>query len=103
MKVVWTKHAYEAWLEIAQYISETFGLKALQDFQKNTLQWESTISTMPEAGRVEPLLQGMQKVYRSVVVGRHSKMVYSVEENVIKIDAFWDTRREPTSQVNGLQ
>ena len=102
MNVIWTKHAYLSWQEIALYISETFGARALQDFQQKTIQWEEAISAMPQLGRVEPLLQGLPKTYRSVVVGKHSKMIYSIEERVIKIDAFWDTRREPKQQVAGL-
>lgn len=102
MKVIWTRRAYRSWQEIALYISKTFGQKALQDFQQKTLQWEATISAMPQVGRIEPLLQGLPKMYRSVVVDKHSKMIYSIEEHIIKIDAFWDTRREPKQQATNI-
>lgn len=99
MKIVWTKSALLSWQEIAQYIHDTFGEKALMEFQKKTTEWEDTILAMPHIGHIEPLLQGLEVTYRSVVIHKHSKLVYSIGNDIIKIHAFWDTRREPRQQI----
>ncbi|MBR1520000.1 MAG: type II toxin-antitoxin system RelE/ParE family toxin [Bacteroidaceae bacterium] len=99
MKIVWTKSALQSWQEIAQYINDTFGSKALIDFQKKTTEWENIILTMPLIGHAEPLLEGMDETYRSIVVHKHSKLIYSVDNGLIKIHAFWDTRQEPKQPI----
>lgn len=95
MRIVWTKSALCSWQEIAQYIYDAFGVKALMDFQQKTSEWESTILSMPCIGHIELLTQGMQEEYRSVIVHKYSKMVYAVDGECVKILAFWDTRKEP--------
>lgn len=99
MKIVWTKSALQSWQEIAQYINDAFGVKALMDFQKKTTEWEATILAMPHIGHTEPLLHGMKVTYRSVVVHEHSKLIYSIDNEIIKIHAFGDTHREPKQQI----
>lgn len=47
------------------------------------------------AGPVEPLLAHREKEYHSLVVEKHFKLIYYVEENVIHIAAVWDTRKNP--------
>ena len=98
MKVIWTPRAYESWLEAAKYIKKEFGWRALEKFRDSTLQWEEILATMPQTGHREPLLEGMKKTYRSVVINKKNKLIYTIEEDCIKIDDFWDTRREPNKQ-----
>ena len=103
MKVIWTPRAYQSWCEAARYIHDVFGTKALAKFLNNTQQWENTIASMPKIGQIEPLLKGLPKVYRSVVISKLNKLIYTIESDHIKIDDFWDTRREPYSQTKGLK
>lgn len=105
MKIIWTKRAYKAWLEAAQYIRTEFGQKALVKFQNNTKEWENVLISMPNVGAVEQLLKGLGKEYRSIVVSKHNKLIYSIEteKGHIKIDDFWDTRREPILQATRLK
>ena len=103
MKIIWTKRAYQSWLEAAQYIRQEFGQRALEKFQNNTQQWENILSSMPQAGAVEPLLMDLKQKYRSVVISRKNKLIYTIEKDFIKIDDFWDTRREPKLQTKGLK
>ena len=74
MKIIWTKRAYQSWLEAAQYIKQEFGQRALEKFQNNTQQWENILSSMPQAGAVEPLLMDLKQKYRSVVISRKNKL-----------------------------
>ena len=36
--------------------------------------------------------------YRSIIINGLSKMVYYIDDEFVRIAAFWDTRREPQSQ-----
>ena len=85
------------------YILANFGKPSQMEFYQKTLSWEKAISQMPNIGKVEPLLSHLPKIYRSVVVSSHSKMVYSVADDSITIHDFWDTRREPKSLVKGIE
>ena len=44
--------------------------------------------SMPNVGAVEHLLKGLGKEYRSIVVSKHNKLIYSIEteKSHIKID-----------------
>ena len=46
-------------------------------------------------GLVEPLLEGRNKVYRSLVIHKLYKLVYYVDEETIYIADLWDVRRDP--------
>ena len=61
MKIIWTRRAYQSWLEAAKYIRESFGSSALKKFNDNTRRWEATLALMPEIGAPEPLLSGFDK------------------------------------------
>ena len=102
MKVIWTRQAYESWIRVARYIRKEFGQRALEKFVKETRQWEDTLCSMPQTGHIEPLLEGLSKTYRSVIINKKSKLIYTVEAEHIKIDDFWDTRREPKKLVENI-
>ena len=103
MKIIWTKRAYQSWLDAAKYIRQEFGQGALEKFQDNTHQWETVLESMPQSGIVEPLLKGMKKEYRSIVIRKQNKLIYTIEKEHIKIDDLWDTRREPQQLKKGLK
>ena len=54
-------------------------------------------------GLKEPLLRGLKREYRSVVVHRNCKLVYYVEGDILYIAALWDTRREPRLQADNTK
>ena len=56
------------------------------------------LSRNPHLGPVEPYLDNMPEIYRSIVVNRLNKIVYYIKDNGIVIADFWDTRREPRTQ-----
>ena len=45
-------------------------------------------------------MAGRKAQYRSMVIHKHFKLVYRIDEQrqVIRIAALWDTRREPRRQ-----
>ena len=48
----------------------------------------------PQAGPVEPLLKGYDCEFRSLVVEKHYKLIYTFTDELIEIHAVWDCRQE---------
>lgn len=102
MIVRWTLRALQEWEKVVFYIHQEFGSKAVERFEKDIEKWESRIGMNPEVGRPEPLLQGKLHLYRGVILGKHNKMVYYAEDDVVWVVAVWDMRREPCRLGEGL-
>lgn len=102
MIVKWSGIALEKWSKIADYIFDEFGFIALQEYEKQTLQWETTILNNPSIGAIEPLLQKRTRCYRYVIIRHQTKLVYFVENDTIVIANVWDTRCEPKGQINEM-
>ena len=49
-----------------------------------------------DIGRVDPMFVDLSRSYRSIVIDGLSKLVYFVEDDIIYIAAFLDTRRLPS-------
>ena len=52
----------------------------------------------PNLGSIDPLFADRPVAYRSIIINGLSKMVYRVDDDVIHIVGFWDTRQEPEAQ-----
>ncbi len=48
-----------------------------------------------ESGRVEPLLVGKKKVYRTVNFEKDFKIIYSVGKDEIRLENLWNTKMSP--------
>lgn len=86
----------------AHYIYMQFGKQARKDFRENIGSIFELLRDNPQLGSVEPLLAGLKRTYRSIVIHRLNKLVYFVEDDIIYIVDFWDTRREPKNQAEHL-
>lgn len=62
------------------------------------------LARQPWLGRLEPLLADRAKAYRSLVIHKHCKVVYFVDEeaDTLVIADVWDTRREPKNLTQNL-
>lgn len=103
MRIIWQDNAKASFKHIAQYIKGRFGLQAKRDFVLRVQQQESLLKRHPNIGIIDPLFADRPIAYRSVIVGGLSKMVYRVDDSVIHVVAFWDTRREPTAQAKQVE
>ena len=70
-KVEWSDEARKNFRNTIRYIAYEFGKKAVRKFEANIAQWENLIAMNPAMGPKEPLLQGLKREYRSVVVHRN--------------------------------
>ena len=103
MDIVWADEAFQRWCEAADYILRQHGIRAVEKFQKDTEEWEDSLSANPQIGKVEPLLANRDKLYRGVVINKLNKLIYYIEKDTIIIADFWDTRREPKTQAGSLK
>ena len=99
MKIEWDPKATNGKNKIANYIREEFGVKSTRRFMEEVDHVAEMIMQFPNMGVIDPLFSDRKKAYRSVIVGGGlSKIVYTVEDNLVYIAAFWDCRQEPETQ-----
>ena len=98
MRVIWQEPAKESRRQIAAYIRQEFGRKRAVNFRQEVENTINLLMRAPNIGQIDPLFEGRAKTYRSVIVNGLNKIVYRVENDVIYIVAFWDTRMEPEEQ-----
>ena len=98
MRVVWYPEAAKRLHQVVSYIQTEYGSKNCTKFLKEAYRTERLLARNPYLGPVEPFLADAPVPYRSIVVNRLNKIVYWINEDVIEIVDFWDTRREPNQQ-----
>lgn len=97
MKAQWTDFAWSMLAQTADYILIEYGYAAFDTFLDEVDTCVHLLETQPMIGSEERYLQNRPLVYRSMVVGKHNKIVYTIdaEFDIIHIVDFWDTQREP--------
>lgn len=96
MRVEWSRRALCEWENTVRYIFREFGRKAAEKLEQDILRWEERIAVNPELAHQEPLLKNRAKLYRGLIVSKHSKLIFYVEKEVVYIADLWDMRREPS-------
>ena len=101
--------------ELSKFIKETALIVKLSNFDLTIIgevakpgkykvyQTERLLEWNPNLGPAEPYLADAPVLYRSIVVNRLNKIIYWINDDVIEIVDFWDTRREPTAQAEQTQ
>ena len=87
--------AREMLVAITDYYAEMAGMSSVDKLLDAVRQKTKRVAQYPESGTPEPLLAGRKYFYRSCILNRRIKMVYYVEDNTIKVAAFWDMRMNP--------
>jgi len=103
MIIRWSYKAQKQQDSAADYILKEFGAPALRKFYQKIDEIEAKLIEFPELGKLEPLLKHRKKAYRSIVLTKKNKLVYTIENDCICVNALWDTRREPKNQANRLK
>lgn len=103
MKVVWTENAEWHRDQIGDYIFERFGYRRMETFIEQVDQTVNMIIRNPNIGPIDPLFSDRPSVYRSVIINGLSKLVYRIDDDIIHIVAFWDTRQEPETQAEQVK
>lgn len=98
MKVVWQDKAKEGRRLVSAYIYRRFGVNRVKIFRQKVDQMVRMLMQSPNLGAIDPLFADRPACYRSVVINGLSKMVYRIDDDIIHIVGFWDTRQEPQCQ-----
>ena len=103
MIIRWSYKAQKQQDAVADYIFKEFGDLALRKFYQKIVTIEEKLVEFPEMGKLEPLLAHRKKVYRSIVLTKKNKLVYTIDKDCICVYALWDTRRESKAQASKLK
>jgi plasmid stabilization system protein ParE len=102
MIIRWSYRAQKQQDAVADYIFKEFGTLALREFYQKIDKVETDLVEFPEIGKLEPLLAHRKKLYRSIMLTKMNKLIYTINNDYIYVHAVWDTRREPKSQASKL-
>lgn len=103
MRVRWSTEAKEAKKQVSDYIRREFGVKRARRFKDDVDKTVEMIRRSPNIGQIDPLFDDMPIAFRSVIINGLNKMVYYVEDNILNIAAFWDTRVDADEQARLLK
>ena len=98
MRIEWTKDADRQRDQVAEYIRDEFGARRKRQFIDEVRQMTRKLKCSPNIGQIDPLFAHHAATYRSVIINGLNKMVYRIDDDIIYIIAFWDTRMEPEEQ-----
>lgn len=98
MKVIWQTPAIEGKQQVADYIRDRLGYKRKRMFIQQVNETVRKLMHSPNIGPIDSLFSDRPCTYRSIIINGLSKMVYRIDDDVIYIVAFWDTRQEPEAQ-----
>jgi toxin ParE1/3/4 len=94
IRVLWTEFAVTQLEQIFDYYKYTAGIKVSRKIVAQITDRTLLLEKNPLIGKREPLLENRKKDYRFLVEGNY-KIIYSVEENFVKISSVFDCRQNP--------
>jgi plasmid stabilization system protein ParE len=95
MKVLWTMFAESQLDNIYDYL-QSKNLQSAADIYNDILDESVMLARFPRMGAIEPLLLEFVEEYRFIIVRRHYKMVYYIDnETTIYVVAVFDCRQKP--------
>ena len=97
VQIRWMKQAIRQLDAVTVRGEQMFGQRIAAKFYWHVKSYENRLADNPYMGYPEPLLEGRDRNYRSLIVHEHFKLIYYVDEKrlILFIYALWDTRREP--------
>lgn len=95
MRIIWSDAAIESVDNTADYIEDVFGTVRSIAFYKEVQSRADALLQFPKRGRVDQSLTGGKYEYRSLSVGRLSRLIYRIDGDTIRILYLWNNRRNP--------
>ena len=83
MIIRWSYRAQKQQDAVADYIFKEFGTLALREFYQKIDKVEAELCEFPEIGKLEPLLAHRKKLYRSIVLTKMNKLIYTIDNECI--------------------
>ena len=80
---------------IVWYCSQKFGKSTARQVRNHIWHDAELLQSHPQLGQVEPLLAGCTSLeYRSLLVDKVTKIIYTVHREYVYIHLLWDVRRD---------
>ncbi|NDV96570.1 type II toxin-antitoxin system RelE/ParE family toxin [Dysgonomonas sp. 521] len=102
MQIEWTNEAKEQ-LDTIYSMYEDINLTAAVNIRQSIILSVRKLVEFPHMAAIEPLLKRRKIKYRSLVVERLFKVIYSIDKNTIYISAVWDCRQNPKKLKNKVK
>ena len=93
IKIKWLPQAIALLDNLYRFYSKMSQTAAIRLYNKLLVSAEH-LRVFPQAGPIEPLLKEYDCEFRSLVVEKHYKLIYTVTDELIEIHAVWDCRQE---------
>ena len=84
MKIIISDRADKELKSTVLYLQAEFGSRIRRRFMQDYRHILSLLRKHPHLGPVEPLLEGLPLVYRSIVLGSLNKLIYTVQKDAMK-------------------
>lgn len=102
-RILWIEFAEEDLDSIYNFYADTKNTKAAIKIFNEILDAADTLIDFPQKGAIEQELSGLQGDYRSLLVRKHFKIIYYLEEESIFIAAVWDCRQNPQTNISKIK
>ncbi|MBQ8988557.1 MAG: type II toxin-antitoxin system RelE/ParE family toxin [Prevotella sp.] len=103
--VTWDIQAVETRIALLEYGAENFGPITAKKFSEEIDRLEKFIALNPESGFIEPLLQGLGRLFRGKNFKKHFRLIffYDEEKDNVHIVDIWDTRMAPKTLIKRIK
>ena len=99
LRVFWTDTARFHLEDIFHYYKDKANIRVAKKLVKGIIDRTIQLQHNPNSGPKEPLLSHRKFEYRYLVEGNY-KIIYWIEDNLIKIAAVFDCRQNPEKMNN---
>ena len=97
--VVWHDSARRHLLKIFEYNIDNISEKFAYSILRAMLGAVHALERAPRKGAPESLLQNRKFEYRHLIVRKHYKVIYFIDNNECHIVAIWDVRQNPQTLI----
>lgn len=96
-EIRWDSKALDELRIAVLYCKKEYGKEVARKFRQRVIDDSNKLMANPHIGKIEPLLEDLPDNYRSLVIGRLHKLVYSLKEEgtVVYVQLLWDCRQNP--------
>lgn len=95
-QIIWKHTARAKYLKVTRWYFDNMGIKASYIFMRGVAKDVERVSKQPTIGKREPLLVGHKEDFRSLLVHRHTKIIYYYDTYNVYIVDLWDCRQNPS-------
>lgn len=92
--IIWEDDAEKMLFQLINWYKINGQINSAEKFRSNVISALQRISDHPQIGAMFSQLRDLKYTYRSLVIHKHNRIVYRVNEDTIYISYIWDCRRD---------